>query len=174
MCVMEKNVAKLVREVMDKGRVMSLGVVDKKGPWVAVLNYVYDDAFNVYWISNSRTRHSAAIMKNGKAAASVYLNDAYVKKESPASAGDKFYIFRICVQMEGKARKIKTDEIKHNKEVFSLVLKHRKLAPYEKGYTLSVKNNSWYMLTPSKIELIYEPVFGLKRQLLKLPLKKSK
>jgi len=42
----EKNLRKLVKQILDKGYLMSLATVDGSGPWVSDVIYVADDIAN--------------------------------------------------------------------------------------------------------------------------------
>lgn len=145
------KIRELVTSVLEKGFLMSLATVDENGPWVSDVIYVYDDKLNLYWLSEISTRHSKAIKKNQKVAASITIW---------AKQGDD----NIGLQLEGKAKKIKRD-------IFEMAIKHRlkrnKKAPKKAGEILE-HNESWYCLEPSKIELIYEPLYGFNKKQLKL------
>ena len=54
---MERDIKRLIKEVLEKGYLMSLGTVDEGGVWVSDVIYVFDDEFNLYWISDPDTRH---------------------------------------------------------------------------------------------------------------------
>lgn len=71
---MGNNIKNLVQEVLEKGYLMSLGTIDDGGVWVADVLYVFDDNFNLYWMSNPDVRHSKAILKNQKVAGSITVN----------------------------------------------------------------------------------------------------
>ena len=57
------NIKSLITEVLEKGYLMSLATVDDGGVWVADVIFIYDDALNIYWMSDSDVRHSKAIVK---------------------------------------------------------------------------------------------------------------
>ena len=66
--------------------------------------------------------------------------------------------------MEGKAQKIEGD-------ILEIATKHRlkrgKPVPKREGEILD-EGESWYKLTPAKIELIYEPILGFEKKKLEL------
>ena len=51
----------LTQEVLDQAYLMSLGVNDKQGVWVADVIFTYDDDANIYWMSTPERRHSVAL-----------------------------------------------------------------------------------------------------------------
>ncbi|MBI4036457.1 pyridoxamine 5'-phosphate oxidase family protein [Candidatus Daviesbacteria bacterium] len=143
-----KNIKKLIKEILDKGYLMSLGTVDGGGVWVADVIYIYDDNFNIYWISQTSRRHSKAILFHPQVAGTITV------KEKPGK--------EMGLQIEGLAKKIEGD-------ILELAIKHRikrgKVPPIKKGEVLD-QDESWYKLTPTRIELIYGPLFGYNKQLL--------
>lgn len=142
-----KEIGKLVLSVLEKGFLMSLATVDEDGPWVSDVVYVHDDKLNLYWLSESTTRHSKAIEDNSKVAATITV---WQKQ------GDK----NIGLQIAGRAIKIEGD-------ILEMAVKHRlkrnKKAPEKEGEILGA-NESWYCLKPTKIELIYEPLYGFNKK----------
>lgn len=130
---------------------MSLATVDEGGPWVADVIYVFDDNFNLYWLSDTGTRHSKALVNNLKVAATITLSN----KQGEDNIG---------LQLEGHAQKVEGD-------IFEMAVKHR-LKRQKKPPTRHEKfldeGESWYLLKPSKIELIYEPKWGFDKKVLEL------
>ncbi len=145
------KIKELIKLVLEKGFLMSLATVDKNGPWVSDVIYVYDDKLNLYFLSEVNTRHSKAIINNPKVAVSITVW---------AKQGDD----NIGLQLEGRAKKI-------NGDIFQMAIKHRlkrnKKPPKKEGEILG-PNESWYCLKPTKIELIYEPLYGFNKKELKL------
>ena len=146
-----KDLKKLIQIILKKGYLMSLGTADKNGPWVSDVIYVYDEKFNLYWLSETKTRHSKAVAVNSKVAATITLSN---------SRGEK----NVGLQIEGKAKKIKGD-------ILALAKQHRlkrgKKSPKKVGEILD-EGESWYCLQPTKIEVIYEPFWGFEKNTLKL------
>lgn len=147
--IMNHDLRDLVREVLEKGYLMSLGTADGGGAWVADVIYIFDDDLNMYWMSDPETRHSAAIHKSGVAAGTITVSG-----QGEDNAG---------IQFAGFAEKIEGDR-------YDLAVKHyakrKKPAPAEDDDVL--QGDSWYVLKPSKIELIYEQLFGFDKQVLEL------
>lgn len=146
-----ENIKKLIKEVLDKGYLMNLATIDEGGLWVCDVIYVPTDKFELYWLSETKSRHSKAIIKNSQVAATITISN---------NPGEK----NMGLQIEGKAEKIEGDileiAIKHR-------LKRKKPAPKKKGEILGV-GESWYKITPIKIDLIHEPNFGFEKKKLEL------
>jgi uncharacterized protein YhbP (UPF0306 family) len=143
-----EDIRTLVRAVLEKGHLMSLGIVDGGGPWVADVIYVFDDEFNLYWMSDPDARHSQALLDSPSVAGTITVSNA---KQEP----------NLGIQFAGIARKLEGSRS-------DLALKHfakrGKPAPQEDADVL--QGDAWYELVPKKIELIDEEHFGFeKRQL---------
>lgn len=141
-----EDLRKIVDEVLEKGYLMSLATVDENGPWVSDVIFVNEN-LNIYWLSSENTRHSKAILKNSKTAATITLSNGQGEKN-------------IGLQIEGNTEKIEGD-------VFEMAKKHRvkrnKPLPVKEGEILD-PGESWYRLTPKKIEIIYEPLWGFEKK----------
>jgi len=137
----------LIRSILEKGYLMSLGVSDSSGPWVSDVLYVHNNAFEIYWLSDVSVRHSQAIEKNPLVAASISL---------VSSSNDK----EIGLQIMGKAEKITGD-------VLDLSTKFRrkqgKPVPKHEGEIMAA-GHSWYVLHPTKIDVIHAPLFGWEKK----------
>lgn len=146
---MTKGIQQLIKEVLDKGYLMSLATIDNGGVWVADVIYIHDNNLNIYWISDPDVRHSQAIVANNQAAGTITVN----------GAGEH----NLGVQFEGTVEKIEGN--RHD-----LALKHyakrKKPAPKETDDVL--QGDSWYILKPKKIELICEELFGFEKKKLDL------
>lgn len=146
-----KDVREIAKLIFEKGYLMSLGTVDEGGVWVSDLIYVNDENFNIYWLSRVDTRHSKAIMQNPKVACAITVNN---DKEGQD----------MGLQIEGIVEKIEGD-------ILEIATKHRlkrgKPVPKNLGEILD-PGESWYKLKPTKIEVIYQPLFGYNKQTLEL------
>lgn len=141
---------KIVREILDKGYLMSLGTSDEGGPWVSDVIFV-NDGLSLFWISSMGARHSKAIDKNQKVSATITVSN---------SPGEK----NLGLQIEGLAEKIKRDN-------FELVKKHwtkRKKAVPKKDEEVLDPDESWYKLTPTKFGIINEKLWGFKKKTFEL------
>lgn len=146
-----EDIKKLIQEVLEKGYLLSLATQDEGGLWVADVIYVHDENLNIYWLSQTQTRHSQAILTNNMVAGTVTVSN---------NQGEQ----NLGIQFEGVAEKIEGD-------VLEIAKKHRakrdKPEPQTEGEILD-QGESWYKITPTKIELIYEPFFGYQKRVLDL------
>ncbi len=135
-----------IRDVLEKGYLISLGTVDDGGVWVSEVIYVNDDDLNIYWISDPNVRHSKAIVTNKKVAGTITVSN---ESKTPG----------LGIQIEGNAEKIEGARV-------DLLVKHfmkrGKIAPEKVADFLD--GDSWYVLKPTKIQLIDEKNFGFKKQ----------
>ena len=136
----------LAHEALSTSYLMSLGVVDAEGPWVADVIFVHDDECNVYWMSTSDRRHSIAIESNPNVAAAITV----ATKPGEPDLG---------VQMSGVAEVI--DSVPRE-VVLKYFRKRDKPEPAENFVVL--EGHYWYVLRPMQIELIDEARFGYDRQ----------
>ena len=143
--MMTVRVLQRIKEVLDKGYLMSLATVVDGGVWVSDVVYVHDDGLHIYWMSDPTTRHSEAIAKNNRVAATITVN----------SPGEN----NLGIQFEGIAEKIDGRRYDLAKKHYA---KRRKPAPKEDEGVLD--GDSWYMVIPKKIELIDEKLFGYKKK----------
>lgn len=142
-----EDLKKLIKNILEKGYLLSLATVDESGPWVSDVIYVYDDNFAFFWISDEDTRHSQAILKNPKVAATITVSN---------KGGED----NIGLQIEGTAEKI-------DGEIYELAVKHRlkrNKQPPKEGESF-LEDESWYKFTPTKIEIIYEPLWGFTKKI---------
>ncbi len=144
---MEDDIKKLVKEVLEKGYLMSLATIDDGGVWVSDVIYIYDDNLNIYWMSDPNVRHSKAIVKNPQIAGTITVNNP---KED-----------NLGIQFSGVAQKIEGAR-------FDLAKKHytKRNKPEPKEIDDMLQGDAWYMLKSEKIELINETLFGFKKQIL--------
>lgn len=145
------EIRNLVKEVLEQAYILSLATIDEGGLWVSDLVFVYDDQFNIYWLSAEDIRHSQAILKNNRVAASVTVSN---------NQGED----NIGLQLAGTVEKIDGD-------ILAIATKHRlkrkKPAP-KLGEILENNTLTWYKLKPTKIQLIYEPLWGFEKKDLNL------
>ena len=147
---MEDEIKKLVSEVLRDGFVINLATNDKDGPWAASLVYVFDEEFNIYWISVPSSRHSRAIEKDKKVACAIVAEYATDKERA--------------LQIEGIAAPFPKTPFELEKKL----QKKRGMSMPEKA-GVSLKNKyQWYRLQPTRIELMYNERFGYERKSLLL------
>ncbi len=128
---------------------MSLATVDDEGVWVADVVYVYDDDFNIFWMSDPDTRHSKALHNNPHIAGTITIS----------GQGEN----NLGIQFKGQAEKIEGSR-------YDLTIKHfsKRKKPVPKETDDVLEGDSWYILRPEIIELICEKEFGFEKQKLNL------
>ena len=136
---------KRIIEILEQGHLISLGTLDDGGVWVADLIYIYDDKLNIYWMSDPEVRHSKAILKDEKVAGTITISNK--------SKEDNFGI-----QIEGVAKKIDGPR-------YDLAIKHlaKRGHPMPKEKDDVLDGDSWYVLTPIKIDLVDEKHLGFEK-----------
>lgn len=144
-----EDIKKLVKEILEKGYLMSLATVDNGGVWVADVIFVFDSDLNIYWMSSPHVRHSKALLQNNKVAGTITVTSP---KED-----------NLGIQFEGTAEKIEGHRHDLAKKHYA---KRKKPEPQETDDVL--EGDSWYVLKPKKIELIHEELFGFNKQTLEL------
>ncbi len=142
---MENDLKKLIQEVLEQGYLMSLGIVDSGGVWVADVIYIFDDDFNIYWMSDPEVRHSKAVLINNQAAGTITVS--WEKDQE------------LGLQFSGQVEKIDGPR-------YDLAVKHyaKRNKPEPKEEEDVLDGDSWYVLKPSKIELINGKLFGFEKQ----------
>ena len=151
MCyLLDMDIKARVREVLERGHLMSLGTTDAGGVWVADVIYIFDDDLNLYWVSDPEVRHSKALMADGRVAATITVTN-----EKGLS--------NLGIQLSGRAAKV--DGERHD-----LVVKHfaKRGKPAPKEGEDAFEGESWYQLTPETIDLIDEEHLGFDKKTLKL------
>lgn len=140
----------LAAKVLEDAYVMSLGTVDEGGVWVADVIQVHDEGLSLYWLSLPRARHSRAIEGNPKVACSVTADWTTGRERA--------------LQVEGIARKVEGNLPELERRIDA----KRGYADTEEGDALE-GGHSWYVLRPTKVELIDSRLFGFKKQAVELP-----
>lgn len=140
-----KDVKQLIKEVLEGGYLMSLGTVDDGGVWVSDVIYIFDDDFNLCWMSKLHRRHSKAIELNKNVAGTI--------------TAETRIGYELGIQFEGVAQKIEGAR-------FDLAKKHcaKRGKPEPKETDDVLYGAAWYMLKPKKIELICQEHFGYEKQ----------
>src|SRR3989338_2017231 len=146
---MEIDIKSLIKEVLEGGYLMSLATVDDGGVWVSDAIYVFDDEFNIYWMSDPEVRHSQDILKNSQVAGKITVS----------GLGEN----NLGLQFSGQAEKIDGFRFDLAKKHYS---KRNKPEPKEEDDVL--QDDSWYILRPKLIVLINEKLFGFEKQKLEL------
>ena len=144
-----ENIKTLVKEVLEKGYLMSLATHDDGGVWVSDVSYIHNDELKIYWRSQTGVRHSKAILQNKKVAGTITANNP----------GED----NLGIQFEGIAEKIEGSR----PDLMKIYCEKRK-KPIMMEEEDIAEGRSWYVLKPLKIELIYEKLFGFNKQKLEL------
>ncbi len=144
------DLRKLIREILEQGHLISLGTLDDGGVWVSDVLYIFDDDFNIYWMSGSEVRHSKAILKNPQVAGTITISN---KSKEP----------NLCIQISGMAEKIEGERL-------DLATKYllKKGHPEPKETDAVLKGRSWYVLKPEFIDVINEKLWGYNKKKLEL------
>ena len=145
----KSEITELIKKVLDDGYLMSLATADDGGVWVADVIYIYDDDFNLYWMSHPDVRHSRALYVNPQVAGTITVN---IPQEHNRG-----------IQFTGRAQKIEGPR-------FDLAKKHlrKRGKPEPKEADDVLEGDSWYVLRPRVIELIDEKHFGFEKQKIEL------
>ena len=142
----DHNFQELAKRVLEQGYLISLGIVDEQGPWVADVIYAFDDDFNIYWMSTSDRRHSIAIAANSNVAGAITV-----------TTGSGISDFGI--QLSGVAEEL---EAVPRDVVLRYFQKGNKPEPAVDFVVF--EDHQWYVLRPTRIELIDQEHFGYDRQ----------
>jgi len=145
---MEHEIKELIKEVLEKGYLMSLATLDEGGVWVCDVIYIFDEDFNIYWMSKPDRRHSLALEKEPKVAGTITIS----RQEED----------NLGIQFEGVAEKIEGARHDLAKKHYA---KRKKPEPKEDEDVLH--GSYWYVFKPKKIDLINEKHFGFDKQVLK-------
>jgi uncharacterized protein YhbP (UPF0306 family) len=144
------DIKERIIKILESTHLMSLATLDESGVWVSDVIFVFDNDLKIYWMSDPDCRHSQAILKNNKVAGTITQT---TKSGSP----------NFGIQFSGNAEKIEGPR-------YDLACKH-----YEKrGKTKPEENDdvlegdSWYKITPTKIDLIDEENLGFEKKSLDL------
>ena len=140
-----KDVSVLAREILADTYTMSLATVDAAGPWVADVIFVTDEAMNLYWVSSPETRHSQALEKDSRVAASIVVDHADANERS--------------LQIGGNAKRYEgpTEELD-----LKLEAKWGVPIPKELDQRM-ISGKVWYIMEPKRIEMLYTRHYEYRR-----------
>jgi uncharacterized protein YhbP (UPF0306 family) len=141
-----EDLNKLAAEILKKGHLMSLGTTDEWGVWVSDVIYIFDEQMNVYWLSDPEVRHSQAVLKDPQVAATITISN---------NKGED----NVGLQISGRAEKLNGNDMELAKKHAA---KRDKAAPTKEGEL--EHGDSWYKLTPERIDIIYEPLWGFEKK----------
>ncbi|MFA4845466.1 MAG: hypothetical protein WC654_02825 [Patescibacteria group bacterium] len=144
---MNEQLHRLTTTVLERGYLLSLGIADENGPWVADVIYVHDDDFNLYWMSTSDRRHSRALDGGHRRVAG-----AIAITPGPDEPDEGLQMSGLAQQIENPS----SDLLRQWME--------KKRKDYSVDMGIALPEHVWYKLTPDRIELIYQEKFGYERQ----------
>ncbi len=68
---------KKAKRIISKNIYMTIASSSKGGkPWISPVFFVYDNNYNLYWVSNKNARHSKLVNKNPQAAIVIFDSSA--------------------------------------------------------------------------------------------------
>lgn len=147
---MTDKLQQLTRKVLERGYLLSLGIVDDEGPWVADVIYIFDDDFNLYWMSTPHRRHSKAIDSGSSRVAT-----AIAVTQGPVMPDEGLQISGVAQRVQNPSDDLLKQWMRKMNRAF------------EAGLGIVLNEHVWYKLVPDRIELIYQGKFGYNRQKVK-------
>ncbi|MBI2414593.1 pyridoxamine 5'-phosphate oxidase family protein [candidate division WWE3 bacterium] len=63
----------LITKYLEEARLMQVATSINNQPWACSVYFVFDNDFNLYWISTPKRRHSLEIKENSKVAGTIVL-----------------------------------------------------------------------------------------------------
>ncbi|MDE1850821.1 MAG: pyridoxamine 5'-phosphate oxidase family protein [Candidatus Micrarchaeota archaeon] len=148
----------IVRSILGKGYLMSLATSDGDGPWISEIVYVSDSDLNIYWISNTESRHSKALLGNPMVAGAITISD---RPQQPTEA---VQISGIAQMIEGEfpeLARMRTEKMKFD----SPIDENQLLAYNDKRYG---GKHCWFKMTPIKMDILYKQRFGDDKAILEI------
>lgn len=144
------QVKQLIHELLHDAPLFTLATCVNNQPWCCDMIFVWDDDFNMYWLSSPDARHSKEIEQNSKVGATVTLVDQDGKGKSLQIEGEGFVI-------EDDKRRFEADKnFKDRHHMTGLLTLEQALE--------ETKKLNLYQLKPTKIFLTHEPKFGRERK----------
>ncbi|HXY18019.1 MAG TPA: pyridoxamine 5'-phosphate oxidase family protein [Candidatus Nitrosopolaris sp.] len=65
------EIPELIKNYLQEVKVMQLATTRNNQPWACSVHFVFDDKFNLYWMSTKERRHSREIIDNNLVAATI-------------------------------------------------------------------------------------------------------
>ena len=138
----------LVEEILTASRELVLATCAGNVPWASTLVFGHDADFNLYWISDEKTRHSRELVKNPQVSAAMTV---------PSSKNKG-------LQIQGEARELKEEEVVGAAREYFAKRGTTKLPETLGDVNDLTKGRAWYVLKPTKIYVLDEELFGFDRQ----------
>lgn len=101
--MVEDNYQEMVEEVIEEARYLALSTTDGTEPWVATIEYIYDETGTFYFFSTTDSRHAQHIEATDTVAVAIWTADQpeYSPDVSTSLNG---------VQIQGEAHHLTEDE----------------------------------------------------------------
>lgn len=79
--IKEKNdrLREMIKEVLAENDTLTMATADDNCPWAATLIYVFDEVFNLYFLSEKASRHSQELEKNPLVAVAIHDQEGKMK-----------------------------------------------------------------------------------------------
>ena len=101
--MVENNYQEMVEEVIEDNRYLALSTMDGTEPWVATIEYIYDDSGNFYFFSTTDSRHAQHIDAYETVAVAIWSADQPEYSPDVSTNLDG-------VQIRGEATRLSEDE----------------------------------------------------------------
>ena len=90
-----KNYKEQAKKIIADNIYMTIATASLDGkPWISPVFFAYDDAYNLYWVSDKNSRHSNLIRENNKVAIVIFDSSA------PEGEGDGVYVEAQVVELD--------------------------------------------------------------------------
>lgn len=101
--MVDNNYHELVEEVIEENRFLALSTTDGRKPWIAMIEYMRDEAGNFYFLSTTDSRHAQHIEHTESVAVAIWSADQpeYSPDVSTSLNG---------VQIHGEAHRLTEEE----------------------------------------------------------------
>lgn len=131
------NIESIIRDHLATILVMQLATATGGQPWLCNVHFAYDDDLNLYWLSESSTRHSQDIAHNPHVAAAMAVHTVMPL---------------VGVQIEGDA--VRLDDLKAHEAILRTYAKrHDREAWVEELLNSNGSSLGLYKLTPRLIQI---------------------
>lgn len=147
----QEKLRKLIEEILQNTRELSLATAVENIPWCAVLVFGHDKNLNLYWVSYENARHSVEIEKNKNVAATITM-------QPTGNGQDK------GLQIQGEARKLKEEEILGAAREYFAKRGTDKMPKTVEDVNKLLEGRSWYTLKPTKMFVLCAPLFNFDRK----------
>lgn len=145
-----EEIRELIKQLLQDAPLFTLATSMNGQSWCCDMIFVWDQDFNLYWLSSPESRHSKEIEQNPKVSATVTLVDQQGK-------GRSLQIEGTCNVINDDKRRFEADKnFKDRHHMTGLLTLEQALE--------ETKHLKLYQLSPTKIYLTHEPKFGRERK----------